>query len=74
MWPDRVLNPGPLALQSDALPTATRPGPLYSLLAAAAVARFGYKIKKRDTAKQFKCFIADRIYVYIKQLQQNTFT
>ena len=28
MWPDRVSNPGPLALESDALPTdcATRPG------------------------------------------------
>ena len=24
MWPDRVSNPGPLALQSDALPTAPR--------------------------------------------------
>ena len=22
MWPDRVSNPGPLALESDALPTA----------------------------------------------------
>ena len=24
MWPDRVSNPGPLALESDALPTALR--------------------------------------------------
>ena len=24
MWPDRVLNTGPLALESDALPTALR--------------------------------------------------
>ena len=24
MWLDRVLNPGPLALESDALPTALR--------------------------------------------------
>ena len=24
MWPDRVSNPGPLALVSDALPTAPR--------------------------------------------------
>ena len=24
MWPDRVSNPGPLALESDALPTAAR--------------------------------------------------
>ena len=24
MWPDRVSNPGPLALESDALPTAPR--------------------------------------------------
>ena len=24
MWPDLVLNPGPLALESDALPTAPR--------------------------------------------------
>ena len=24
MWPDRVLNPGPLACESDALPTALR--------------------------------------------------
>ena len=27
MWPDRVSNPGPLALESDALPTAPR-GPV----------------------------------------------
>ena len=25
MWPDRVSNPGPLALESDALPTAAQP-------------------------------------------------
>ena len=24
MWPDRISNPGPLALESDALPTALR--------------------------------------------------
>ena len=24
MWPDRVSNPGPLALEADALPTAPR--------------------------------------------------
>ena len=24
MWPDRVSNPGPLALESEALPTALR--------------------------------------------------
>ena len=24
MWPDQVTNPGPLALESDALPTAVR--------------------------------------------------
>ena len=28
MWPDRVLNPGPLALESEALPTALR-GPAH---------------------------------------------
>ena len=28
MWPDRVSNPGPLALESDALPTTLR-GPAY---------------------------------------------
>ena len=26
MWPGRVSNPGPLALESDALPTALRGG------------------------------------------------
>ena len=26
MWPDRVSNPGPLALESGALPTASRIG------------------------------------------------
>ena len=26
MWPDRVLNSGPLALESDTLQTALRPG------------------------------------------------
>ena len=30
MWPDRVSNPGPLALCSEALPTATR-GPAANL-------------------------------------------
>ena len=29
MWPDRVSTPGPLAHESDALPTALR-GPAYS--------------------------------------------
>ena len=30
MWPDRESNPGPLALESDAFPTALR-GPAKSL-------------------------------------------
>ena len=29
MWPDRVSNPGPLALESDALPTASRSSAYY---------------------------------------------
>ena len=28
MWPDRVSNPGPLAHESDALPTALRGSPV----------------------------------------------
>ena len=33
MWPDRVSNPGPLALESDALLTAARgPAQYYKLL------------------------------------------
>ena len=31
MWPDRVSNPGPLTLESDALPTALR-GPADTLI------------------------------------------
>ena len=36
MWPDRVSNPGPLALELDALPTALR-GPATSESAFADV-------------------------------------
>ena len=42
-WPGRVSNPGPLVLESEALPTAVR-GPVQEMEKNTAPTKYGYEV------------------------------
>ena len=54
MWPDMVSNPGPLALESDALPTALRGPAVWKRLHAAISQTFGCLMNRYPDPEKVK--------------------